>query len=195
MSTRLPAPARRRQLLDVAVTVFAGRGFHVTSMNDIADAAGVTKPVLYQHFPSKRHLYLEALTEVGNRLRQSIEKATTDAVSPREQVRSGMLAYLRFVAEDQDGFNLLFGGGTRRDEEFAQAARGVEDAIAASIASLINVGGVDRAGRELLAHAMVGMAEGASRHWLATDMEVASEQLANLVTQLAWAGLRGLSQG
>lgn len=178
----------------MAITVFAARGFHATSMNEVAEAAGVTKPVLYQHFPSKRHLYLEALTEVGSRLRQSIEKATTDAASPREQVRNGLVAYLTFVAEDQAGFNLLFGGGTRRDEEFAQAARGVEDAIAGSIAALINVSGLSHAERELLAHAMVGMAEGACRHWIAQDRAVPTAQLADRVTQLAWSGLRGLGQ-
>ena len=56
MSTRLPASERREQLLDVAMTVFAANGYHGTSMNGVAKAAGVTKPVLYKHFPSKRDL-------------------------------------------------------------------------------------------------------------------------------------------
>jgi AcrR family transcriptional regulator len=56
MSSRLPAAARREQLLTVALTVFARDGFHGASMNDVADAAGVTKPVLYQHFLSKNDL-------------------------------------------------------------------------------------------------------------------------------------------
>ena len=72
MSTRLPAAARREQLLAVALEVFARQGFHGTSMNDVADAAGVTKPVLYQHFRSKRELYLALLEEVGSRLRDAI---------------------------------------------------------------------------------------------------------------------------
>jgi len=195
VSNRLPAAERRRQLLDVAVTAFAVRGFHATSMNDVADAAGVTKPVLYQHFSSKRHLYLEALTEVGTRLRQTIEKATADAPAPREQVVEGLLAYFRFVAEDQDAFSLLFGGGTRRDEEFARAAGAVESAIATSIASLITVSSLRDDERELLAHAIVGLAESTSRHWIAQGMTVPTEQLAAKVAQLAWAGLRGLGQG
>src|SRR5687768_4632909 len=70
--TRLPAARRRQQLLDVALGVFAERGFHPTSMNDLAEAAGVTKPVLYQHFGSKRELYLELLDDVGTRLRTAI---------------------------------------------------------------------------------------------------------------------------
>src|SRR5215831_7846797 len=108
MSIRLPAPRRRRQLLDVALEVFAVRGYHPTSMNEIAEAAGVTKPVLYQHFRSKRELYLELLEDVGGRLRDSIGKATSEAPNPREQVRAGFLAYFTFVAEQRTAFQLLF---------------------------------------------------------------------------------------
>ena len=79
MSPRLPAPRRRRQLLDVALRVFADQGFHDASMNDIAEAAGVTKPVLYQHFGSKRELFSELLTDVGNELQETITKALTSA--------------------------------------------------------------------------------------------------------------------
>src|SRR5215831_5789973 len=97
MSTRLPAARRRTQLLHVALGVFAERGFHVTSMNDIAEAAGVTKPVLYQHFGSKRELYLELLEDVGRRLLDEITKATVSADGPRHQVEAGFAAYFRFV--------------------------------------------------------------------------------------------------
>ncbi len=85
---RLPAARRRRQLLDTARAVFAERGFHSTSMNDIADAAGVTKPVLYQHFSSKRDLFREVLEDVGGRLEETIAKAAAGAPGPREQVEA-----------------------------------------------------------------------------------------------------------
>ena len=79
MSVRLPAAARREQLVATALEMFAQQGFHATSMNDVAEAAGVTKPVLYQHFASKRQLYLELLEDVGTRLGQVIEDATSSA--------------------------------------------------------------------------------------------------------------------
>src|SRR5438045_8738680 len=104
MSTRLPAPRRRRQLLDVALGVFAERGYHVTSMNDLAEAAGVTKPVLYQHFRSKRALYLELLEDVGGQLRDTIGKATSEATGPHEQVRGGFREYFRCVSAEQPAF-------------------------------------------------------------------------------------------
>ncbi len=116
---RLPAPRRRRQLLDTALAVFAERGFHPTSMNEIAEAAGVTKPVLYQHFRSKRDLYREVLADVGAHLLDEITKATAAAAGPREQVELGFAAYFRFVAEHEPAYRVLFGGGARRDEEFS----------------------------------------------------------------------------
>src|SRR3954449_3731388 len=97
--TRLPAARRRRQLLDVALGVFAARGMHGTSMDDIAEAAGVTKPVLYQHFRSKRALFLELLDEVGQHLLTAITNATSTAATPREQVERGLTAYFQFVAD------------------------------------------------------------------------------------------------
>ena len=192
MSTRLPAPRRRRQLLDVALRVFADRGYHATSMNDLAETAGVTKPVLYQHFRSKRALYLELLEDVGGQLRDTIVKATAQADGPREQVRAGFRAYFTFVATQRAAFQLLFGGGARRDEEFADAVRSVEVSIAETIAELIVVEGLDAERRLLLAHGIVGVAEGTSRHWLAGGMSGNVDELADQVATLAWAGLRGV---
>ncbi len=192
MSTRLPAARRRTQLLQVALGVFADNGFHVTSMNDIAEAAGVTKPVLYQHFRSKRELYLELLEDVGGQLREAIAKATTEAGTPREQVRAGFRAYFHFVVEHEAAFRLLFGGGTRRDEEFADAARAVEISIADIIATLIDVPGLDTDRRRLLAHGIVGLAEGTSRHWIVDGASGDPDTLAEQVAELAWAGLRGV---
>jgi AcrR family transcriptional regulator len=193
VAIRLPAALRRRQLLDVAIDAFAVKGYHATSMSDVAEAAGVTKPVLYQHFSSKRALYLEVLNDVGCRLRQCIEKATADAPTPREQVERGLAAFFQFVAEEEAAFTLLFGGGTRRDEEFAAAAAGVEHSIATSIAALLEVPRLGKAERELLAFAIIGLAEGTSRHWIANGRHPAAAELSDLVSHLAWAGLRGLS--
>ena len=192
-TVRLPAARRRKQLLEVALQVFAERGFHPTSMNDLAEAAGVTKPVLYQHFGSKRELYLELLDDVGSRLREAIGKATSEATTPREQVERGVAAYFRFVHEHEAAFQVLFGGGSRRDEEFAAYARQVEDSIAETVAALIDVPGLDDDSRRLLAHGVVGLAEGASRHWLRHGTAGDPQEQARRVAELAWAGLRGIS--
>ena len=192
MSMRLPAPARREQILDVSVQVFAHHGFHSTSMNDVAEAAGVTKPVLYQHFASKRALYLELLAEIGAELRDTIAKATADAAGPRQQINLGFVAYFEFVADHADAFRVLFGDSTRRDEEFADEARRVESSIAELAAEHINIEGLSWERRLLLGNGIVGLAEGSCRYWLTHSVEVDATTLAGEVSQLAWAGLRGI---
>src|SRR4051794_20222925 len=159
MTTRMPAAARRAQLLDVALRVFGEQGFHDTAMNDIADNAGVTKPVLYQHFGSKRALFLELLRELGGRLRHEVGTATAEAAGPRKQVEDGMVAYFRWVETHRAGFAILFDGETRRDLEFLAEAAKVESDIADAIASLIVVEGLDEERRRLLAYGIVGLAE------------------------------------
>lgn len=191
MSSRLPAPQRKEQLLDVALLVFAERGFHLTSMNDVADAAGVTKPVLYQHFGSKRALYLELLRMVGNRLMAVIDAATAGA-GPREQVAEGLRAYFHFVVDEAPAYRLMFGGGTRRDAEFAEEASRVERSIAEVIAELITIEGLGEGDRLLFAHGIVGLAEGTTRHWIGDSLELDPDEMAVRVADLAWRGLRGV---
>lgn len=188
---RLPAAARRRQLLDRAVEVFAAEGFHGTSMNDVAEAAGVTKPVLYQHFRSKRDLYLELLDDVGHQLQQSIVSATASAPGPRQQVEAGFAAYFHHVDRHRSAFTLLFGSGARLDDGFAEAVRRVETTIAEAVAALIEAD-VDDLHRRVLAYGVVGLAESTSRHWLAEGLELDPDELAREVAELAWAGLRGV---
>ena len=193
MAVRLPAARRRTQLLATALELFADRGYHSTSMDDIADAAGVTKPVLYQHFAAKKALFVELLDDVGRQLLEAIATATQHAAGPREQVEAGLTAYFRFVDEHHSAFVLLFGGGARRDEEFAEAVLNVESVIADFIAPLI-AADIDEDHRRFLAHAVVGLAESASRHWVAGGQKEPVEVAARRVAALAWAGLRAVQR-
>jgi AcrR family transcriptional regulator len=161
-------------------------------MNDVAEAAGVTKPVLYQHFRSKRDLFSAVLADVGSRLLDDITKAAASATTPREQVEVGFRAYFRFVADDPASFQVLFGGDTRRDDEFARQVSDVEDAIVEAVTTLIEVEGLEGSERRLLAHGLVGLAEGISRAWTSGSDSEPPEQLAALVADLAWRGLRGI---
>ena len=160
-------------------------------MNDVAEEAGVTKPVLYQHFASKRELYLELLADVGQRLLHAIQKATSEAGGPREQVEYGFRAYFRWVHDHHHEFTLLFGSGARRDEEFAVEVRRVEEAVAEAIATLIQAD-VSREHRELLAYGLVGLSEGTSRRLIARGGDFDPDVLAAQVADLAWGGLRSI---
>jgi AcrR family transcriptional regulator len=191
---RLPADQRRQQLLDVAREVFARRGFHATSMDEIAETAGVTKPVLYQHFPSKRSLYIELLTDTGDQLLGALTAATQGATSGRERVESGFLAYFRFVSDSRAGFRLLFSASIRTDPEFARVVENVVQAAADVISELIEIPASD-AHRRVLANALVGMAESVGRHTSddpESGFEADAEHLARWISELAWFGLRGV---
>lgn len=188
---RLSADARREQILDVAIEVFGRAGYHGASMNDIAEAAGVTKPVLYQHFDSKSDLYAALLDEVGERLLGAIAKATADAPDGKAQTERGFQAYFRWVAHRHDEFMLLFGGGARHDADFGDQIRRITDAAAASIAPLIAVD-ISFEHRDTLAHALVGLAEGASRRLVGLGESFDADEIAGEVSALAWAGLRAV---
>jgi AcrR family transcriptional regulator len=197
-SKRLPADRRRQQLLDVALTLFAERGFNATTMDDTAEAAGVTKPLLYQHFDSKRALYLELVDSVATAMLEAIGKAVAAADGPRQQVEGGFAAYFQLVVTHPEAFNLLFGSNVPNDPELSRAVRSVQDTVAEAIDPLIDAGlGEDH--RRLLAYAMVGMAEGASHHFLAARNPVEqgtedaeADRLARRLADLAWAGLRSV---
>lgn len=192
MTERLPAARRRRQLLDVAISVFAAHGYHQTTMNQVAEAAGVTKPVLYQHFTSKQELFAEVLRDLGGQLEEVIGKATSTATSPRNQVRAGFVAYFRFVTEERDALELLFGADSRQEPEFVQIQRSLRASIAEATAALIDVEGLDRDDRRFLAQGIVGIAEATSRHWLVEGGGGDPEVVAEAAADLAWGGLRGI---
>jgi AcrR family transcriptional regulator len=200
-SQRLPAARRRDQLLDIALDLFGAADYHATSMDDIAEAAGVTKPVLYQHFPSKKGLYLRLLETVGMELTASVT-ASASATTPHQQVLAGFRGYFRFIAQRPNAFRLLFGSGARRLDEFTDAIAAVEDDLAAIIATYIDAA-LEAEHREMLGYAIVGLAEVTGRHW-ASRQETTSggtavpldpeegERLAHWLADLAWAGLRSL---
>ena len=202
---RLTADQRRRQLFEVALQLFAERGYRATTMDDIAEAAGVTKPLLYQHFSSKRALYLLLTESMAQQMLEAIADATAAADGPRQQVEMGFAAYFRLVASREAAFRLLYGRDNADDEELGLALRRVEDGVAEAIDPLIDAG-LDDDHRRLLAYAVVGMTEGVSRRWLARrageaaagavhtpeEDEAEALRLATRMADLAWAGLRSV---
>lgn len=206
---RLTAGERRRQLFAVALALFAERGYRATTMDDVAEAAGVTKPLVYQHFSSKRALYLELVDSVARELLEALAGATAAADGPRQQVELGFAAYFHMVVTHEAAFRLLYGRADDGDEELGEALRRVEETIAEAIQPLI-AAGLDEEHRRFLAYAVVGMTEGASRHWIARRAaagwakdagtpgapgvvpEAEAQRLAQRLADLAWAGLRSV---
>ncbi len=191
VAVRLPAPERRRQLLDVALASFADQGFHATSMNDLADAAGVTKPVLYQHFPSKHELYVEILDDVTARLEATIRHAVDAADDERSRLVAGLRAYFNFVDDERDAFVLVFGGGAPRDDDVVRNVRRTEARIAATIADLLGPD-VDPVRAGYAAAGILGLAQGTIRHWSHQHDGMDVDTLAELTADLLSGGLQTL---
>ncbi len=192
-ASRLSADARREQLLEVAIDAFAKSGYHSTSMNDVAAAAGVTKPVLYQHFDSKRALYVALLDDVGDRITNAVLEATKNTDSGKETTRLGFIAYFTWVAEHPREFQLLFGSNDRTDVEFTAMTRKLESSLAAAIAPLITAG-IDAQHQRTLALGLIALAIGVSQHLLAEGKRFNPETIAEQVFQFAWAGLRSVGR-
>src|SRR4051794_28077708 len=106
--TRLPRRARRNQLLGAAQEVFVAQGYHSAAMDDIADCAGVSKPVLYQHFPGKLDLYLALLDQHCEALLDAVRAALASTSDNKQRVAATMEAYFAFVENEGGAFRLVF---------------------------------------------------------------------------------------
>jgi AcrR family transcriptional regulator len=188
-SSRLPAPARRAQLLDVARRVFARDGYRGTSMEAIAEAAGVTKPVLYQHFSSKHALYASLLEAELGQLTEALVRAFDLAEGNEERLRLGFGAYLGFVEAHEDAFRLLFTEGLGLDDDFQRRVARFREWVADRITAIIRAeAGLPEARARALAVAIVGMAESAATWWLSERRPLPIDELADELAGLAWKG-------
>lgn len=189
---RLSAEARRAQLIQVAREVFVEDGYHGAAMEQIATRAGVTKPVLYQHFESKKELYLALLTEDMSSLQSQVESAIDDARSNRERIQNGLAAYFEFIDANEGSFHLLFRETLGADPDFREVIERFRDGIAARIGKIIAEDTTyPIAVSELLARGVMGLGESAAQWWLERRSVDKAEVLKDLA-DLAWRGLSGL---
>jgi AcrR family transcriptional regulator len=179
--------------LESALEVFVQQGYHAALMDDIAEHAGVSKPVLYQHFPSKLELYLALLDaqveDLVARVRAALE-ATTDN---RERVRGAIETYFDFVDSKGAAYRLVFESDLRNEpavrERIESALDSCVEAIADTIAKDTGVGAAEA---RMLSVGLTGLAEVSARWWLASGGSVSKERAVDLLVSLAW---RGLSRG
>jgi AcrR family transcriptional regulator len=190
--TRLPRSARRKQLLAAAQDVFVAQGYHAAAMDDIAERAGVSKPVLYQHFPGKLELYLALLDTHCDAFVEKIRAAMTATTDNAERVRGAMHAYFEFVSHESEAFRLVFESDLRNDAAVrARVDRMEQLSVEAVTETIMADTGVSRSKAELLAAGLCGAAQVAARWWLtgARDGELSQEDAEQLITTLAWRGI------
>jgi AcrR family transcriptional regulator len=196
MGLRLRAADRRAQLLRVARRLFARDGYRGASMESIAEAAGVTKPVLYQHFSSKRALYSALVASELGRLTEELEAAFGQAGGNDERLRRGFGAYLDFVDRHEDAFRLLFTEALGLDADFQRQVTEFRRWVAARVARIIAAeAGLAPPRARALAAAIVGMAEGAAGWWLDERRPLDAGELADELAGLAWKGFARFPSG
>jgi AcrR family transcriptional regulator len=173
----MPRNARRAQLLESALEVFVAQGYHAAAMDDIAERAGVSKPVLYQHFPGKLDLYLALLDQSCDTIIDASKRALASTDDNKQRVAATVLVF----ESDLTNENAV-------RERVDRVTRECADAIAEVIHE--DTGLPDEQSR-LLAVSLVGMAQVSARFWLDADGVISQEDAATLVAGLAWRGIRG----
>jgi AcrR family transcriptional regulator len=190
--TRLPRPARRRQLLGAAQEVFVAQGYHAAAMDEIAERAGVSKPVLYQHFPGKLELYLALLDESVEELTGIMRDALSSTTDNRQRVPATFQAFFDFVSGSGEAFRLVFESDLSNEPEVRKRLNRTMYVIADMISQFIREdAGLSDDEAHLLGMALVGMAQVSSRYWLSTDRAIPKDAAEQLLARLAWRGISG----
>ncbi len=194
---RVPRAVRADQLLDLAERLFAERGFHAASMDELARRAGVSKPVIYDHFGSKEQLFATCVRRTGEVLADRVARAVREDSDPRARLRAGSIAYFRFLEEQFQAWVVLFADEEVRDARFAAEAsrirRRQSDLMISLIAEAAGTapGHKGRARLEAMTLAIAGAYESLSVWWH-EHPEVAPEELADWLLDLIWPGLEQL---
>jgi AcrR family transcriptional regulator len=190
---RLPRDQRRIQLLDAASEVFASKGYHAAAMDDIADAAGVSKPVLYQHFPSKLDLYLALLDQSCYRLVEVVEDALASTDDNADRVIATVAAFYEFISSESGDFRFVFESDLTGDGAVQERLSRVNDEISDAIASVIAEDtSLPSQQAKLLAVSLVGIAQVSARYWISGGTSaITLDEAKHLVSNLAWRGISG----
>ena len=189
----MPGPERRRQLLDVGRALFAENGFAATSVEEIAASAGVSKPVVYEHFGGKQGLHAVVVDREMHRLLTGFEAALSAPGHPRELLERAALVLLGYIEQDTDGFRVLVrdapvtSGAGSFGSVIGEVARKVEHILAREFAAR----GYQPGLAGLYSQALVGMVALAGQWWLDARSPGRHEVAAQLV-DLAYNGLSHL---
>ena len=192
-SERLTAAARRAQLIEVGRAVFARRGYEATSMEEIAERARVSKPIVYEHFGGKEGLYAVVVDrEVEHIVARIVDAMSTG--SPRERLERAALAFLTYVKERPDGFGVLLrdAAPSRRSGQRPALMYDLADRVGGVFAEQFRSAGYDAKAAPIYAHALVGMVAFVGQWWTESRKPPPAETVASHLAALAWMGLRHL---
>ncbi|HVQ89109.1 MAG TPA: TetR/AcrR family transcriptional regulator [Actinomycetes bacterium] len=189
---RLPRTERRQQLLLAAQEVFVASGYHAAAMDDIATRAGVSKPVLYQHFPGKLELYLALLDASADSLVAAIKAALESTSDNGLRVEATVRAYFDYVSDDAGAFRLVFESDLTAEPSVRERVDRVNHACATAVSEVIAEDtGFNEEAAMLLAAGLTGAAQVAARWWLTHEGQLPRRAAEDLVSALSWRGISG----
>jgi AcrR family transcriptional regulator len=201
---RLPRAVREQQILDAAVEVFSRRGYHQANVDEIAEVAGISKPMVYAYLGAKEDLFIACLHREGARLMEAIAAAAGPDLGPDEQLWRGLRAFFSFVAAHRDGWSVLY-RQARGQEPFASVLGRMRAHLASTVTNLFDRAAVDEPigpggsrgsaeDRSTLGYVVVGAAEALADRLVdhtALTADAAATQLMNVVWGGAGSMLRG----
>ncbi|MEU8956099.1 TetR/AcrR family transcriptional regulator [Streptomyces sp. NPDC048518] len=211
---KVPRPERERQIVDVAVRVFAKRGYHGASVDEIAELAGISKPMVYLYLESKEGLFLACLRREADRLVGAFQGAATAAdAAPELRLHAGLLAFFTFVAEHRDSWVVLHRQASELSEAIAAAVTEARGAVMAEVADLVRSGIAESGGgrdgegsgrgvgvqlsdedADFVTHALVGAADSLT-DWMARHPGQSPEGVTLRLMNMVWVGMGGVLAG
>lgn len=190
---RLPRAVREQQILDAAVIVFSRRGYHDASVDEIAELAGISKPMVYAYLGTKEELFTACLHQEGLRLIEALAQAATGAdLRPDESLSRGLRAFFGFVAQRREGWRVLY-RQARGQEPFTQVLGDLRALLTGGIIGML-ARAYPEARVEAPAHALVGAAE-AVADWLVEHPEADPDKVARDLMSVIWLGADAVLRG
>ena len=180
MRVRLPRAEREQQVLAEARRLFADRGYASVTMDDVATAVGVTKPLLYTYFGNKEQLYLECMEPAAEALLAAVLDAVTTADDPADALARGTHAFFAFIDDDREAWRVLFDETLPSSGEVAVRVAAHRERLAQTVARTLLDRLPERSRRraavevEALSTALLGASEALGRWWLRTQAMTAS---------------------
>ena len=172
--------------------MFVSQGYHAAAMDEIAERAGVSKPVLYQHFPGKLELYLALLDESVDTLVETVRDALRSNPDPKQRVAATFGAYFEYVGGQGQAYRLVFESDLSNETAVRDRLdRGTRECAEMVSAAVREDAGLSDDEAHLLSVGMVGMAQVTARYWLGKRDDIPREAAEQLVARLAWRGISG----
>ena len=182
--------ARRSSIMMAGLEVFSEKGYHLTAMDDIADRAGVSKPILYQHFPSKQELYLGVLDERVDVIVKQVSDAIESNTGNRARLEAAIACYYRLVDDADQGYRLIFESDFTTNNDVRARVEDVVSQVSRLVGNeVMRQTGMSMGEANILAGGLCGMAQAASWRWLRLGRPIPMEQAIAQTLDLAWHGL------